>query len=259
MDGDAEHGSGGVPSVVRTPTREPRKSRIVEPALHTRSDHVAGLMQVRPRNRASAPSQGAERSMWETHPALDLDAEDHSRLVPRAAHRSVGAPPWPAHVRTETSRRRKLRRGRFRRRSLPIGSKRERASTTEEVMAKSILSSLSVAALAGGSMLALELSPASAFTLSGAPVQLVTSGQFDKVYYRGYHGGYRGTWRLSPRICISRWLRLSWRLRLSRRLRLPRWLWLPPLLWIRRRGGHRRGGDRCSCRRRSGRTPLLDQ
>ena len=59
-------------------------------------------------------------------------------------------------------------------------------------MPKSILSSLSVAALAGGAMLALELSPASAFTLFGPSVQLVTSGQFDKVYYRGYHGGYRG-------------------------------------------------------------------
>ena len=59
-------------------------------------------------------------------------------------------------------------------------------------MSKSTLSSLSVAALAGGAMLALELSPASAFTLSGPSVQLVTSGQFDKVYYRGYHGGYHG-------------------------------------------------------------------
>jgi hypothetical protein len=59
-------------------------------------------------------------------------------------------------------------------------------------MSKSILTCLSVAALAGGAMLALELSPASAFTLSGTSVQLVTSGQFDKVYYRGYHGGYHG-------------------------------------------------------------------
>ena len=59
-------------------------------------------------------------------------------------------------------------------------------------MSKSVLSGLSVAALAGGAMLALELSPASAFTLSGPSVQLVTSGQFDKVYYRGYHGGYHG-------------------------------------------------------------------
>ena len=41
-------------------------------------------------------------------------------------------------------------------------------------------------------MFALELSPASAFTLSGPSVQPVTSGQFDKVYYRGYHGGYHG-------------------------------------------------------------------
>jgi hypothetical protein len=59
-------------------------------------------------------------------------------------------------------------------------------------MSKSILSCLSVAALAGGAMLALELSPASAFTLSGPSVQPVTSGQFDKVYYRAYRGGYRG-------------------------------------------------------------------
>jgi len=59
-------------------------------------------------------------------------------------------------------------------------------------MSKSILSSLSVAALAGGAMLALELSPASAFTLSGTSVLPVTSGQFDKVYYRAYRGGYRG-------------------------------------------------------------------
>ena len=57
-------------------------------------------------------------------------------------------------------------------------------------MSKSILSSLSVAALAGGAILVLEFSPASAFTLSGTSVQSVTSGQFDKVYYRGYHGGY---------------------------------------------------------------------
>jgi hypothetical protein len=59
-------------------------------------------------------------------------------------------------------------------------------------MSKSILSSLSVAALAGGAMFALELSPASAFTLPGTFVQPFTSGQFDKVYYRGYHGGYHG-------------------------------------------------------------------
>ena len=59
-------------------------------------------------------------------------------------------------------------------------------------MSKSVLSSLSVAALAVGAMLALELSPASAFTLSGPSVQPIASGQFDKVYYRAYHGGYHG-------------------------------------------------------------------
>jgi hypothetical protein len=65
-------------------------------------------------------------------------------------------------------------------------------------MWKSFLCSLSVAALAGGAMLALELSPASAFTLYGTSAQPLTSGQFDKVYYRGgyrYHGGYRGGYR----------------------------------------------------------------
>ena len=65
-------------------------------------------------------------------------------------------------------------------------------------MSKSFLSSLSVAALAGGAMLVLELSPVSAFTLYGTSAQPLTSGQFDKVYYRGgyrYHGGYRGGYR----------------------------------------------------------------
>ena len=57
-------------------------------------------------------------------------------------------------------------------------------------MSKSILSSLSTAAIAGGAMLALELSPASAFTLYGAAAQPRTLGQFDRVYYR--YGGYRG-------------------------------------------------------------------
>jgi hypothetical protein len=65
-------------------------------------------------------------------------------------------------------------------------------SITEEVVSKSILSSRWVAALAGGAMLALELSPASAFTLSGPSVRPVTSEEFDKVYYRGYHGVYTG-------------------------------------------------------------------
>ena len=65
-------------------------------------------------------------------------------------------------------------------------------------MSKSSLSSLSAAALAGGAMLLLELSPVSAFTLYGTSAQPLTSGQFDKVYYRGgyrYHGGYRGGYR----------------------------------------------------------------
>jgi hypothetical protein len=69
-------------------------------------------------------------------------------------------------------------------------------------MSKSILSSLSIAVIACGAMVALlvlELSPVSAFTLYRTSAQPLTSGQFDRVFYRGgyrggvrYHGGYRG-------------------------------------------------------------------
>jgi hypothetical protein len=73
-------------------------------------------------------------------------------------------------------------------------------------MLKSFLSSLAIAAIAGGGVLLLELSPVSAFPLYGTSAQPPTSGQFDKVYYRGgyayrgrygYHGGYayRGGYR----------------------------------------------------------------
>jgi len=58
------------------------------------------------------------------------------------------------------------------------------------------LSVYSIAALAGGTMLALATSPASALTLSGPSLeQPVASTQIDKVYYYryGYRGyGYRG-------------------------------------------------------------------
>jgi hypothetical protein len=79
--------------------------------------------------------------------------------------------------------------------------------TTEEAMLKTILSSLSVAALAGASMLALQSSPASALTLYGPSAPPLASGQFEQVYYRAtgvhgayhreyhggyYHGGYHG-------------------------------------------------------------------
>jgi hypothetical protein len=62
------------------------------------------------------------------------------------------------------------------------------------------LSAYSIAALAGGTMLAFAASPASAFTLSGGPSleRPVASAQIDKVWYRyGYRGyGYRGYgWR----------------------------------------------------------------
>jgi hypothetical protein len=65
-------------------------------------------------------------------------------------------------------------------------------------MSKSSLFRLSVAVLAAGATLVLELSPVSAFTLYGTSAQPLPSGQFDKVYYRGgyhYHGGYRGGYR----------------------------------------------------------------
>lgn len=55
------------------------------------------------------------------------------------------------------------------------------------------LSAYSIAALAGGTMLALATGPASALTLSGPSLeQSVASAQIDKAYY--YRYGYRG-WR----------------------------------------------------------------
>lgn len=63
-------------------------------------------------------------------------------------------------------------------------------------MSKTIRTSLSLAAIACGALsmlLALEPSPASAFTLYGTSAQSLASGQFDRVYYRGvYRGGVRG-------------------------------------------------------------------
>jgi hypothetical protein len=54
----------------------------------------------------------------------------------------------------------------------------------------------SVAALAGGAMLALSWGSASALTLSGPTLAPpLASAQVDKVYYRGYRGGYHGAYR----------------------------------------------------------------
>ncbi len=52
-----------------------------------------------------------------------------------------------------------------------------------------LLRSVAIAALAGGAMLALSLSPASAFTLSGPSLSRpIASAQIDKVWWRsGYH------------------------------------------------------------------------
>jgi hypothetical protein len=61
----------------------------------------------------------------------------------------------------------------------------------------------SLAALAGAAMLAVSLSPAAAFTLSGPSLQQpVVSAQIDKVWWRHHH---RHCWR-------NHWghLRCSW-------------------------------------------------
>ncbi|MGO8798697.1 MAG: hypothetical protein ACLQE9_12900 [Roseiarcus sp.] len=56
----------------------------------------------------------------------------------------------------------------------------------------------SIGAVAGASMLALSLSPASAFTLSSPSLEpSVASAQIDKVWWRGgwgWRGGWRGGW-----------------------------------------------------------------
>jgi hypothetical protein len=64
-------------------------------------------------------------------------------------------------------------------------------------MALRSLATYSVGAFAGASMLALALSPASAFTLSGPSLEpTVASAQIDKVWWRGGGWGWRGGgWR----------------------------------------------------------------
>jgi hypothetical protein len=74
-----------------------------------------------------------------------------------------------------------------------------------------ILTGTAIAAIGGAAMLALSLSPASAFTLSGPSLeQPVASAQIEKVWWRhgwggGWHGGYRHCWinRWGNRVC--RW------------------------------------------------------
>jgi hypothetical protein len=57
------------------------------------------------------------------------------------------------------------------------------------------LAGYSIAAFAGAAMLAMTLSPASAFTLSGPSLeQPVASAQIDKVWWRGGGWGWRGGW-----------------------------------------------------------------
>jgi len=59
-----------------------------------------------------------------------------------------------------------------------------------------ILTGTAIAALGGAAMLALSLSPASAFTLSGPSLeQPIAAAQIDKVYWHhGWGGGWHGGW-----------------------------------------------------------------
>jgi hypothetical protein len=71
-----------------------------------------------------------------------------------------------------------------------------------------ILTGTAIAAVGGAAMLALSLSPASAFTLSGPSLeQPVASAQIEKVWWRhGWRGGWHGGWRGGYRHCwINRW------------------------------------------------------
>jgi hypothetical protein len=71
----------------------------------------------------------------------------------------------------------------------------------EQKMSTRNLTICSLGALAGAAMLALSLSPASAFTLSGPSLtQPAAAAQIDKVWwrrwgYRPYYYGYRHCWR----------------------------------------------------------------
>jgi hypothetical protein len=65
---------------------------------------------------------------------------------------------------------------------------------SEEDMSSAKLASRSIAALAGASLLALSLGPASAFTIAGPSLEhSVASAQTDKVWWRGGYG-WRGGW-----------------------------------------------------------------
>ena len=71
-----------------------------------------------------------------------------------------------------------------------------------------ILTGTAIAAIGGAAMLALSLSPASAFTLSGPSLeQPVASVQIENVWWRhGWGGGWHGGWRGGYRHCwINRW------------------------------------------------------
>jgi hypothetical protein len=66
----------------------------------------------------------------------------------------------------------------------------------EKAMSVKTLAKYTIAAISGASMLALSLSPASAFTLSAPSLeQPVASAQIDKVWWHGgWHHGWGGGW-----------------------------------------------------------------
>jgi hypothetical protein len=100
----------------------------------------------------------------------------------------------------EIADRKRIMSGAVARHSPSISDEVEFLSPHEEnAMSMRNLANYSIAAFGGGIMLALSLSPASAFTLSGPSLQQpVVSAQIDKVWWRhggwGWHHGWGGGW-----------------------------------------------------------------
>ena len=72
-----------------------------------------------------------------------------------------------------------------------------------------ILTGTAIAAVGGAAMLALSLSPASAFTLSGPSLQQpIASAQMENVWWRhgwGWRGGWHRGWGGYRHCWINRW------------------------------------------------------
>ena len=128
-------------------------------------------------------------------------------------------------------------------------------------MSKSVLSSLSVAALAGGAMLALELSPASAYAFrtirAARHLRAVRQGLLSRLPRRlsrlsRHHGGYHGGYDIAVATVITAVTHIAVVTVITAAMAtVP----MDMAARRRRRGGHRRSGGRRSGRR----TPLFDQ